>query len=73
MGIKNSSVIIKDIELRFKHFIKEHLKEIFKDLQKNKYMHEYKEEIKNIFKENILNKINNINKEELYNIFCEIL
>ena len=73
MGIKNSSVIIKDIELRFKHFIKEHLKEIFKDLQNNKYMHEYKEEIKNIFKENILNNINNINKEELYNIFCEIL
>ena len=74
MGIKNNSMNIKDIGTQFKNFIKEHLNEIFKDLEANNFINEYKEKIKNIFKDNILKEKNNItNKDELIKIFSEIL
>ena len=74
MGIKNNSIIMKDIESQFKNFIKEHLDEIFKDLENDNYFREYKIKIKNIFKEIIQNKLNNLkNKDEIFKIFCEIL
>ena len=74
MGIKNNSMNIKDIGTQFKNFIKEHLNEIFIDLEANNFIKEYKEKIKNIFKDNILKEKNNItNKDELIKIFSEIL
>jgi hypothetical protein len=54
MGIKNNSIAIKDIEQQFKNFIKEHLNEIFKDLENNNFIYDYKIKIKNIFSEKIL-------------------
>jgi hypothetical protein len=72
MGIKNNLMNMKDIEFQFKHFIKEHLNEIFKDLEDNKFLNEYKEKIKNIFKDKILKEINNSeNKEEIFQIFSD--
>ena len=53
MGIKNNSIAIKDIEQQFKNFIKEHLNEIFKDLENNNFIYDYKIKIKNIFSEKI--------------------
>ena len=73
MGIKDNSIAIRDIEFQFKNFMKEHLNEIFKDLENQSFIYEYKIQIKNIFKDNILTKINNINKEEFLKIFSEIL
>ena len=73
MGFKNNSIIIKDIEAQFKNFIKEHLNEIFKDLETNNFILEYKRQIKDIFKEKILYKKEKTNKDIMYNIFCEIL
>ena len=74
MGIKNNSMVIKDIELQFKNFIKEHLNEIFNDLQNQNFIYEYKNQIKNIFNERIISSINNKeNKDEFLKIFYEIL
>ena len=74
MGIKNSSIVIKDIELQFKNFIKEHLNEIFNDLQNENFIYEYKNQIKNIFNEKIISNINiKENKNEIKKIFSEIL
>lgn len=73
MGFKNNSLIIKDIEAQFKNFIKEHLDEIFKDLETNNFILEYKRQIKDIFKEKILYKKNKANKDKMFNLFCEIL
>ena len=73
MGFNNNSMIIKDIEAQFKNFIKEHLGEIFKDLETNNFIFEYKQQIKDIFKEKILYKKDNVNKDKMFNLFCEIL
>ena len=74
MGIKNNSIAIKDIEQQFKNFIKEHLNEIFKDLENNNFIYDYKIKIKNIFSEKILPKINNFrNKEEYIKMFHEMI
>ena len=73
MGFKNNSMIIKDIEAQFKNFIKEHLDEIFKDLETNNCILEYKRRIKEIFKEKILYKKDKVNKDKMYDLFCEIL
>ena len=74
MGVQNNSLVIKDIEFKFKNFMKEHLNEIFKDLENDNFIYEYKIKIKNIFKDKIISKINNIkNKEGIIKIFCEIL
>ena len=53
MGIKNNSVIIKDIETQFKNFMKEHLNEIFNYLQDKTFINEYKNQLKNIIKNTI--------------------
>lgn len=73
MGFKNNSMIIKDIEAQFKNFVKEHLDEIFKELETNSFILEYKRQIKDIFKEKILHKKDKANKEKMYNLFCDIL
>ncbi len=73
MGMKNNLMNMKDIELQFKHFIKEHLNEIFKDLQDIKFLNEYKEKIRNIFKDKILKEIDNSkDKDEIFQIFSDI-
>ena len=58
MGIKNNSVIIKDIETQFKTFMKEHLNEIFNYLQDKSFINNYKKQYKEIVLESI--RYNNI-------------
>ena len=53
MGIKNNSVIIKDIETQFKTFMKEHLNEIFNYLQDKSFINNYKKQYKEIVLESI--------------------
>ena len=65
MGVKNNSIVIKESKLHFKNFIKEHLNEIFKDLENKIFIDEYKKQIKIIFLDKI-SKINNIKH------YCEI-
>ena len=73
MGFNNNSMIIKDIEAQFKNFVKEHLDEIFKDLETNNIILDYKRQIKDIFKEKILYKKDKDYKDKMVNILCEIL
>ena len=73
MGVKNNSLVIKDIEDKFKNFMKEHLDEIYLDLNSNNFIYEYKQKIKKIFKEKIINKKDDVNKEKIYKTFCDIL
>ena len=73
MGFNNNSMIIKDIEAQFKNFVKEHLDEIFKDLETNNFIHEYKRQIKDIFIEKILYKKDKDYRDKMANILCEIL
>ena len=73
MGFNNNSMIVKDIEAQFKNFVKEHLDEIFKDLEANNFILEYKRQIKDIFKEKILYKKDKDYKDKMDNILCEIL
>ena len=69
MGIKNSKNIIKDIEIQFKSFMKEHLSETFKDLKSEKFINDYKINLKNnITKLNIKS-----NKSNSFQIFNEIM
>ena len=53
MGIKNNSVILKDIETQFKTFMKEHLNEIFNYLQDVTFINNYKKRYKGIILESI--------------------
>ena len=53
MGIKNNSVIIKDIETQFKTFMKEHLNEIFNYLQDKSFINNYKKKYKEAVLESI--------------------
>ena len=68
MGVKNNSVMIRDIESKFKNFMKEHLNEIFNYLQDKTFINDYKNKFKNI----VRNSINSINENNM-NIFEEIL
>ena len=68
MGIKNNSVIIKDIETQFKTFMKEHLDEIFNYLQDKSFINEYKKQFKDIVKKNIISI-----KEDNIQLFEDIL
>ena len=54
MGVKNNSVIIKDIETQFKNFMKEHLNEIFNYLQDKSFINDYKKQFKIIVKNTVL-------------------
>ena len=60
MGVKNNSIIIKDIETQFKNFMKEHLNEIFNYFQDKTFINDYKKQLKNIVK-NSINCINDKN------------
>ena len=68
MGVKNNSIIIKDIETQFKNFMKEHLNEIFNYFQDKTFINDYKKQLKNIVK----NSINCINDKNML-IFEDIL
>lgn len=70
MGVKNNSIIIKDIETQFKTFMKEHLKEIFNYLQDISFINEYK----NMLREDVKSSIKCISdNENNIKIFEEIL
>ena len=70
MGVKNNSIIIKDIEAQFKTFMKEHLTEIFNYLQDKSFINEYK----NMLKDAVKNSIKSISdNENNIKIFEEIL
>ena len=70
MGVKNNSVIIKDIEAQFKTFMKEHLTEIFNYLQDKSFINEYKNLLKDVVKNSIKCVSDN---EDNIKIFEEIL
>lgn len=53
MGVKNNSIIIKDIETQFKTFMKEHLTEIFNYLQDISFINEYKDMFRDAVKSSI--------------------
>ena len=68
MGVKNNLLIIKDIEIQFKNFMKEHLSEIFNYLQDISFLNDYKNQFKNIVK----NSIKCINEKNML-LFEDIL
>ena len=68
IGVKNNSVMIKDIETKFKNFMKEHLNEIFNYLKDKSFINDYKNKLKNIVK----NSIKSINENNI-RVFEEIL
>ena len=68
MGVKNNTVMIKDIEIQFKNFMKEHLHEIFNYLKDKSFINDYKNQLKNIIK----NSIKCINEDNMI-IFEDIL
>ena len=68
MGVKNNSVIIKDIETQFKNFMKEHLNEIFNNLKDKSFINDYKRQ----FKDKVKNIINCINENNMM-LFDDIL
>ena len=47
IGVYNSNNVLKDFELQFKTFMKEHLNETFKDLKSQKFINDYKMNLKN--------------------------
>ena len=53
MGVKNNSIIIRDIETQFKTFMKEHLTEIFNYLQDKSFINGYKNMLKDVVKNSI--------------------
>ena len=61
MGVKNNLVIIKDIEIQFKNFMKEHLSEIFNYLKDKSFINDYKNQLKN----NVKNSIRCINENNM--------
>ena len=67
MGVKNNLVIIKDIEIQFKNFMKEHLNEIFNYLKDKSFTNDYKNQLKNNVKSSIkcINENNMIILEDI--------
>ena len=53
MGVKNNLLMIKDIEIQFKNFMKEHLNEIFNYLKDKSFLNDYKNQFKKIVKDSI--------------------
>ena len=71
MGVKNNSIIIKDIEAQFKTFMKEHLTEIFNYLQDKSFINEYKDMLKNAVKNSIKCISDNENNVKIFEEMLE--